>query len=227
MHPTDAHLTLQAKVVGALLKKARVNRHLNPEVIANALQISEEKYLAFESGITPPSLPELEMIAFLLHINPLALWHEDMIDICADEVELPMNAQAFIGLRQRMIAAKLRKRRLEKQIELHALAGKVAMDVDELEQVELAQRALSFPELLLLCHHLDLEVSDMLDEHSSIGRRLRTLRLLPGFLELPVELQTFVSKPVNRPFLELAMKLSELSVEKLRALAETLLEITY
>jgi hypothetical protein len=47
------------------------------------------------------------------------------------------------------------------------------------------------------------------------------------FLELPPEIQQFVCKPVNRPYLELAMRLSELNAEKLRAVAEVLLEITY
>jgi hypothetical protein len=47
------------------------------------------------------------------------------------------------------------------------------------------------------------------------------------FLDLPPEVQQFVAKPVNRPYLELAMRLSDLSAEKLRAVAEVLLEITY
>jgi hypothetical protein len=47
------------------------------------------------------------------------------------------------------------------------------------------------------------------------------------FLDLPAPLQDFVCKPVNRPYVELALKLSELSVERLRAIAEGLLEITY
>jgi hypothetical protein len=36
----------------------------------------------------------------------------------------------------------------------------------------------------------------------------------------------FVSKPVNRPYLELAQRLSKTNVENLRAVAEGLLEIT-
>ena len=47
------------------------------------------------------------------------------------------------------------------------------------------------------------------------------------FLELPPDLQSFVCKPVNRPYLDIALKLSELPVDKLRILAESLLEITY
>jgi len=44
---------------------------------------------------------------------------------------------------------------------------------------------------------------------------------------MPVEMQVFVSKPINRPYLELAIRLSEMSVDRLRSVAEGLLEITY
>jgi hypothetical protein len=43
---------------------------------------------------------------------------------------------------------------------------------------------------------------------------------------MPVELRQFVAQPVNRPYLELARKLSHMSTEKLRSVAEDLLEIT-
>ena len=46
------------------------------------------------------------------------------------------------------------------------------------------------------------------------------------FLELPKELQDFVCQPVNRPYLELAVKLSSMSTDKLRSVAEGLLDIT-
>ena len=47
------------------------------------------------------------------------------------------------------------------------------------------------------------------------------------FLELPLELRQFVGMPVNRPYLDLAMKLSSMSKDKLRSVAEDLLDITF
>ena len=47
-----------------------------------------------------------------------------------------------------------------------------------------------------------------------------------NFLEMPMELREFVALPVNRPYLELAMKLSNMSTDKLRSVAEDLLDIT-
>jgi hypothetical protein len=46
------------------------------------------------------------------------------------------------------------------------------------------------------------------------------------FMNLPKDLQDFVCQPVNRPYLELAMKLSSMPRDKLRSVAEGLLDIT-
>jgi transcriptional regulator with XRE-family HTH domain len=51
----------------------------------------------------------------------------------------------------------------------------------------------------------------------------QTMIELPGFSD---ELKEFISKPINLPFLELAMKLSRMDAKKLREIAEGLLEIT-
>jgi hypothetical protein len=66
-----------------------------------------------------------------------------------------------------------------------------------------------------------------MDQTGVIGEWKMKQQAVQKYLELPKELQDFVSKPVNRPYLELALRLSGLSVEKLRAVAEGLLEITY
>ena len=64
-------------------------------------------------------------------------------------------------------------------------------------------------------------------QHGRIGEWRTERELNEKFAQLPTKMKDFVSKPVNRPYLELAMRLSELSVEKLRTVAESLLEITY
>ena len=67
---------------------------------------------------------------------------------------------------------------------------------------------------------------DFEDQHGQAGSWFSQQKYLREFLTLPEDLQKFVSKPINRPYLELAVRLSELKVERLRALAESLLEIT-
>jgi hypothetical protein len=64
------------------------------------------------------------------------------------------------------------------------------------------------------------------DREGLIGRWAEQQRFIHAFLDLPTEMQEFVTKPVNGPYLEIALKLSGMSVEKLRALGEGLLDIT-
>ncbi len=74
---------------------------------------------------------------------------------------------------------------------------------------------------------LNLPVERLLDERGPIGQWRIQQQSIQEFNQLPDEMKAFVVKPVNLPYLELAMRLSEMSVEKLRMIAEGLLEITY
>jgi hypothetical protein len=49
----------------------------------------------------------------------------------------------------------------------------------------------------------------------------------PSLDHLPVEIQEFVAKPINAPYLQMAMSLSQIPAEILRQFASGLFEITY
>lgn len=59
-----------------------------------------------------------------------------------------------------------------------------------------------------------------------MGEWVTSKQSLKLLLELPADLREFLSKPENQSYLRMAKNLSELSVEKLRALAEGLLDLT-
>jgi len=74
---------------------------------------------------------------------------------------------------------------------------------------------------------LNIRMEDFFDQRGPIGSWRAQQQAIKQFMELPRDLQDFVGRPVNLPYLTLAMRLSELSVDKLRGVAEGLLEITY
>jgi hypothetical protein len=82
------------------------------------------------------------------------------------------------------------------------------------------------PELEILVRTLGGRVESFFDRSGPIGQWMISEETIRRFLEMPMELREFVSMPVNRPYLELAMKLSNMSKEKLRSVAEDLLDIT-
>jgi transcriptional regulator with XRE-family HTH domain len=121
----------------------------------------------------------------------------------------------------------IRQARLEAGLSLEALATRTEIDHDRLEAFELGDEPLPLPELEALSGILGRSIREFQDQYGPIGVWNAQQRALQNFLSLPLELQLFIAKPVNRPYLELAVRLSDMSVEKLRAVAEGLLEITY
>ena len=96
-----------------------------------------------------------------------------------------------------------------------------------MKRYETGELPIPLSELELLANVLEIPIEQFYDKHGPIGKWRNQQGTYLKFLDLPPEVQQFVCKPVNRPYLELAMRLSDLSAEKLRAVAEVLLEITY
>ena len=96
----------------------------------------------------------------------------------------------------------------------------------KLNAYELGERAITVPELESILTVMGSRIETFFDQSGPVGQWLNSQRALQKFLELSTEMQNFVCQPVNRPYIELAMKLSDLSREKLRSVAEGLLDIT-
>jgi hypothetical protein len=60
-----------------------------------------------------------------------------------------------------------------------------------------------------------------------MGGQVVTLDEIAQFTQLPKEIREFLSNPANMLYVNIAISLSELSADTLRALAEGLLEVTY
>lgn len=217
---------LRAKILGAQLRDARLTARKEPAECAAACGLSPEDYEAIEMGRLAPSLPQLEALAYYLEVS-LDHFNERQALIEVDEKRDLPNLAQLMKLRQRMIGAQLRQSRLEAGASLEAVAAKLEIEPAELEKYELGQAAVPLPQLETLCGLLSRSLREFHDKHGPVGAWAARQRALRDFQELPLELQVFVSKPVNRPYLDLAVRLSEMDVERLRILAEGLLEITY
>lgn len=90
----------------------------------------------------------------------------------------------------------------------------------------MGERAISVPELESILAVMGSRIEVFFDQSGPVGQWMNSQRAMQKFLELSEEMQNFVCQPVNRPYLELAMKLSDMSREKLRSVAEGLLDIT-
>lgn len=218
-------ISLRAKKLGALMADARMAKGKSIEDCAKAMGVSPEAYAEYETGQVAPSLPELELLAYYLDVPLDHFWGNTPLSRQTG-VEAESQLKPLLDLRNRLIGAILRKHRQEAGLTLDETAERAGIPPETLESYELGQIPVPLTALEILAEILGVGLKEFYDKKGPVGRWVSQQQMIQNFLQLPPEMQAFVSKPVNRPYLELAQRLGDLSVDKLRSVAEVLLEIT-
>lgn len=222
----QAQITLRAKKLGILIRDARLASRRSTKECAEAINVTNGVFKAYEEGRKAPSLPELETLVYFLELPIDHLWsNESLSDAPAriDEYDLPRLTE----LRHRMIGALLRQERMNASLSMKSVAEQTGISTGRLKRYEMGERPIPLPELEVILKVLGGRIETFFDQGGPIGQWMSQQKAIQQFLELPLELQTFVCQPINKPYLELARKLSDLSTDKLRSVAEDLLDITF
>ena len=226
MNNRDRYMTLRSKKIGLILLGVRESHHTTYSDCANAMGVSEDRYRSYENGEACPSLPELEGLAFLYHIPVESFLGAQLIQSPANFLDADSRTKLLV-IRNKKVAVLIRKAREHLNLDYAALSTQVSIPGIILEKYEHNELPVPLADLELLTQVLHLPIEDLFDRSSPIGTWRRQNELQNHLQTLPSELLEFICQPVNRPYLELAKRLSELSVERLRSVAEGLLEITY
>jgi transcriptional regulator with XRE-family HTH domain len=222
---TQTQIAIRSRKLGLLIRDARLAAHKNLAECAAAIHVSPGILRAYEEGTRAPSLPEVEALAYYFQLPLQHFWTTDVIsDNPALTTTIPLGA--LVDLRQRIVGVLLEQKRQEASLSLHALAEQTGIPQGRLRSYEEGERPIPLPELEALAQALGARMEDFFDRAGPIGGWLSQQRAIQAFLRLPPELQDFACQPVNRPYLDLARNLSAMSTEKLRSVAEGLLEIT-
>lgn len=222
MNNPSTVLTIRAKKLGVLLRKKRLEAGKTPEECGGVIGVSGARFEEYEYGMSSPSLPELEAMANFFGVLPEHLIKGD----CQESPQEAVHYKRKIDLRNRLIGAELRKARLEKGISTDALAEKTSIQPDIIQSYELGELPIPTPRLEFLADLVGRSLNDFRESQPALNRPQETSGVVQDFLALPPDLQNFITQPVNRPYLDLAQKLSGLPAEKLRQIAEDLLAIT-
>jgi transcriptional regulator with XRE-family HTH domain len=221
----QAQITLRAKKLGILIRDARLASRRSVKDCANAIDVTTGIFKAYEEGRKAPSLPELETLVYYLELPIDHFWSDKSISDAPERVT-ELDLPRLSNLRHRMIGALLRQERMNASLSMKSVAEQSGISTRRLKNYEMGERPIPLPELEVLLNILGGRVETFFDQGGPIGLWMTQQKAVQQFLDMPVELQNFVCQPVNRPYLDLARKLSEMSTEKLRSVAEDLLDIT-
>ena len=222
---TRSQITLRTKKLGVLIRDARMAARRNIDECAKAVGVTKGIFRAYEEGRRAPSLPELEILVYYLQLPIDHFWGKSSISNEAPLTE-PIDLPQLAELRQRMIGALLRQERNHASLSIKALTQETGISGARIKAYELGERPIPLPELESLLNALGSRIETFFDQSGPVGKWMIDQKSVQQFLELPKELQAFVCQPVNRPYLELALKLSSMPTDKLRSVAEGLLDIT-
>lgn len=219
-------ITLRNKKLAVLILDARLATGRTVAECASVLGVSPEKFQAYEEGDEAPSLPEVEMLAYFFNIPVSHFSGNTAMSANGAKEARKKKLHQVIGLRQRIVGTLLRKARDEKGLTIEILSKRTGVPTEDIEAYETGEQPVPIPILEVLAGTLGRAVIEFQDTHGPVGAWLREQRTLKQVSEMPEHLQEFVFKPINRPYLEIAKRLSEIDVDRLRAVAEGLLEIT-
>lgn len=218
-------ISILSKKMGVLLKVARTQRGESKKSCGEIIGVSSRTITKFESGEKSPSLPELEVLAYYLDL-PLENFWEDTAPDHQDRMKVLTNLANRLELRNLKIGASLRKYRQEAKLSMKEVAEKVGITTYRLKSYEKGTFPVPVAELNALVRLYDHQLSDLVVSSGPIAEWVHSKKVGNAFVGLPEDLQDFVLKPVNRPYLEIAVKLSQMDVDQMRDVAERLLDIT-
>jgi transcriptional regulator with XRE-family HTH domain len=219
---SETELT-RAQILGNLIRDARLYASQDAHDCAQVLGISEDEYNQAETGEYPVTLPHLEVLALFLKVPMGYFWGTDQL-----LESKTVNYEGMLDLRQRVIGAMIRQMRLQARETTAAFATLLDVSESDIEAYEAGSKPIPYLQLEELCRHLDVSINHFVDDqHGPLRRHQADQRLQKIFNGLDVDMQTFLANPTNVSYLETAKTLSEMDVQRLRQVAESLLEITF
>lgn len=218
-------ITIRAKKMGILLRDARIRAGESMKTCGEVIGTSGRTISKFEDGEKSPSLPELEVLAFFLDVPLEQFWGNEAKS--EDGKLTPLgDIEQRMQIRDLKIGAMLRKARVEKGLSMSEVADQLGLTTYRLKSYETGKFSIPIAELEIILDLYNLDLEEFFPDTGPIAEWAHIKKTGAKFVDLPKDLREFVTKPINRPYLEIAQKLSDMSADDLRDVAEGLLDIT-
>lgn len=181
-----------------------------------------EQYRQAEQGEHVVSLPQLEVLAMYLDVPMAHFWGTHTLQ----EDEEPDYGE-LLAIRHKIIGGLVRHARVDAEQTQEALAEELGVDVERIRAYEAGKEAIPYLHLEKVANFLGVSIGYFVDdERGPLGRHEARKRMEQNLSELPPDVRAFVAQPVNVNYIQTAMRLSEMDADRLRTIAESLLDIT-
>ena len=218
---------VRSKMIGVLVRAARVQAGKSVRECAEWLGCSTHIMSQYEYGRRAISLPELELLAQLFDVPVDRLWDETVADVERETVRPPV--EMLLDLRRKEIGVLLRQARTSARKTQKQCARLLGVSAESISKYEYGTKAIPFPHLELLADFLEVPVSHFQPKELLTGQEyggLSDVELLSpedAWGSLPEPVKAFIRDPESYPYLRVAMRLYQLPRGSLTDLAEAML----
>jgi len=220
-------LAIRRKILGVLLQGARLRAGRTKKECAEAIGVSPSTITRFEDGRKDVALPQLELLAYLLNVPVSSFFRDkDQEKLVTEDPELPL--EQVMELRDRIIGVLLRQARTEAGLSQKDMGRHLGVSARRIAQYEYGQRSVPVAQLQHVAEVLGLPIDYFLDEGvGRVGQHEQVQNQFERFSELPDDVRAFVSRYTNLPYLRVAIRIAGMDADRIRKIAEGLLDITY
>lgn len=215
---------LRARILGVLIRDARVSAARTLEECARLLTIPAVEVERWELGEESPDLAQLEMLSYYLDIPISHFWGQETIN--RDPTSRSASQMEYMNLRHRMIGALLRQAREDARMSLADVSAATGLSEDRITAYELGDEAIPMSELYVLSNQVRKNMDYFIETTGYVGELLRIREEWKKFTTLDEDVRHFAANPVNLAFIRIAMMFSEMPTDQLRKVAAGLADIT-
>ncbi|MCB0032574.1 MAG: transcriptional regulator [Anaerolineales bacterium] len=213
----------RAKILGVLIRDARLYAGRTIEDCAKLLHLSPEAFIEAEIGERILSLPDLEALSMYLDVSLDHFWGDQVIGR-----KRRTDYTQFVARQNERIGRLLREARQQEGRAQADLANEIKVTPEKIAAYESGEEPVPLLDLDRLARYLGHSLNYFIDDGDGLLADHEAMQKMKQRLDdLPPDVRAFVAEPINISYLEIAMRLSRMNVKELRTVAENILNITF
>lgn len=217
--------SVEPKLLSENLLKAREICGKSIKEVSTIIGIPSSRLKNYEQGKFIPSLPELESLSYLYRIPLFAILEKDHINSFNHDPE-EEQIQKLIEIRQQLIGTHIQLAREKKNLSYKKLSELSGLSSSKIKRYESGTTPIPIDDLIKINHTLNLDFSEIEDINSPIGKWQAKQVMELKRSQIPETISNFIEDPKNEKYISIASEISEIGIQKLHDLANSLLKIT-